>query len=257
MITFELWMRSQGLSQSSVDKYVGAINGRLTTWALKHKFIERPLGEIETPSEFAAVAKMIKGTDEYLGSNRTGHHMYGAALKKFAHYLDYVSTEASSDGPHGSLLAAIEATEALTPFSPQGQEDARERILREVVQRRGQPKFRNSLIAAYEGRCAITGCPVLPILEAAHITPYLGPATNSVSNGLLLRADVHTLWDLGLIAVAPTTYTICVSPSITDPTYRMLRGNSLFQPTNPGARPSIFALEQQWAFAYGAAGAHP
>ena len=64
---------------------------------------------------------------------------------------------------------------------------------------RAPHKFRDALIGAYAGRCAITGCSVLDILEAAHITPYLGPDTNHVTNGLLLRADLHTLFDTCLL----------------------------------------------------------
>jgi putative restriction endonuclease len=48
----------------------------------------------------------------------------------------------------------------------------------------------------------------------AHIMPYMGPATNDVQNGLLLRADVHTLFDLGLIAVEPDPLEVLVTPSV-------------------------------------------
>jgi hypothetical protein len=122
-------------------------------------------------------------------------------------------------------------------------------VLREIVQRRGQHKFRKSLIAAYDGHCAITGCSVSPLLEAAHITPYLGPETNAVTNGLLLRADIHTLWDLGLIAVDPKDRTVWVSAEITDATYQALTGASLRLPLDLTQWPSTAALEQQWNLA--------
>ena len=78
-------------------------------------------------------------------------------------------------------------------FDPSNIEDARKRISRMIAQRRGQSAFRNNLFDAYGGRCAITGCEVPDVLEAAHIFPYRGEDTNKVVNGLLLRADVHTL----------------------------------------------------------------
>ena len=53
----------------------------------------------------------------------------------------------------------------------------------------------------YEGKCAVTGCDVPDVLQAAHIFPYMGPETNHPSNGLL-RADIHTLFDLGLIELS-------------------------------------------------------
>jgi len=86
-------------------------------------------------------------------------------------------------------------------FDPNYAQDARKRQLREIAIRQGQPQFRRTLLRAYERRCAITSTDVADVLEAAHILPYLNEKRNHVSNGLLLRADVHTLFDLGLIAV--------------------------------------------------------
>jgi predicted restriction endonuclease len=71
--------------------------------------------------------------------------------------------------------------------------------MRLIVECQGQPAFWDALLQAYERQCAITGCTVLQILEAAHIMPYMGKPTNRVDNGLLLRSDLHTLFDLGLI----------------------------------------------------------
>jgi putative restriction endonuclease len=63
------------------------------------------------------------------------------------------------------------------PFDPSNIADARERISRTIAQRRGQKAFRDSLIAAYGGKCAITGCNVLDVLEAAHIYESHGQTT--------------------------------------------------------------------------------
>jgi len=81
--------------------------------------------------------------------------------------------------------------------------DERERVLRAIRVRRGQSKFRRSLIDLYQGKCAVSGCELVDLLEAAHISPYLGPEDNHPDNGLLLRADLHTLFDLGLMAIDP------------------------------------------------------
>jgi putative restriction endonuclease len=74
---------------------------------------------------------------------------------------------------------------------------------RAIAIRRGQSQFRQGLIEAYDGSCAISGSRTLAVLEAAHIDPYRGDHTNHTANGLLLRADVHTLFDLQLITVLP------------------------------------------------------
>ena len=76
--------------------------------------------------------------------------------------------------------------------------DAREKVLAQIVRRRGQREFRERLLVAYDRRCAITNCDVVDALEACHIVPYQGTATNNVSNGLLLRAGMFThfsIWD--------------------------------------------------------------
>lgn len=102
--------------------------------------------------------------------------------------------------------------------------DTRERTLAEIDIRRGQPKFRRELIRAYNARCAVTGSSTLQVLEAAHIFPYRGAYTNVVQNGLLLRSDVHTLFDLRLLTIAPEKggYTVRLSPEVNEPLYRSL-----------------------------------
>ena len=110
------------------------------------------------------------------------------------------------------------------PFDPANVEDARKRILRSIAQRRGQKAFRNNLIVAYDGRCAITGCSIRDVLEAAHIYPYRGPDTNKVANGLLLRADLHTLFDCGLLAVDTSTMTVIVAPQLRTSEYAAFQG---------------------------------
>ena len=67
----------------------------------------------------------------------------------------------------------------------------------------GQGAFRLSVIDAYEKRCAITGEKTLPVLEAAHIKPFSELGPNHVVNGLLLRSDMHKLFDDGYITITP------------------------------------------------------
>lgn len=129
-------------------------------------------------------------------------------------------------------------------FDPTSVIDARMRTTREIVQRQGQPAFRAKLIDAYSGHCAITGCDVLDVLEAAHIAPYKGTETNHVTNGLLLRSDVHTLFDIGLIAVDEDTMQIVVADHIKDSTYGQLHGKPLALPTLQAAHPNKTAIRQ-------------
>jgi putative restriction endonuclease len=103
-------------------------------------------------------------------------------------------------------------------FDPLNISDGREKILLEITKRRGQRRFRQSLLSEY-GRCNVTGCEVFEALEAAHIISYNGAVTNHIQNGLLLRSDVHTLFDLGLISIDPQTHKISVVPSLKSSIY--------------------------------------
>lgn|SRR5690242_8316464 len=116
--------------------------------------------------------------------------------------------------------------------------DARTWEMRSIALREGQPEFRASLLRAYGRRCAITGCAVEAILEAAHIRPYRegGVATSRTDNGLLLRADIHTLLDKGLIWISEDG---CVelSAALTGSEYEPLHRQKLRLPEDPAHHP--------------------
>jgi putative restriction endonuclease len=79
--------------------------------------------------------------------------------------------------------------------------------------RPGQQAFKLMVLGAYHGRCAVTGERIRPVLEAAHIRPVNEGGLNRVDNGLLLRSDVHTLFDAGYLGVDPKMR-LMVSPRL-------------------------------------------
>lgn len=101
--------------------------------------------------------------------------------------------------------------------------------------RDGQTVFRSIILAAY-GRCVITGCDVEPVLQAAHIIPYVDARSNIVSNGLCLRADIHALYDRNLIRIGADGV-ISVDASVGCPEYRRLNGRSIEAPIRDSDRP--------------------
>ena len=125
-------------------------------------------------------------------------------------------------------------------FNPQTIEDARKFLLRSVVQRRGQSRFRSQLLQAYNGKCAISQSDCAHVLEAAHIIPYLGEQTNHVKNGIILRSDLHTLFDLNLLTINED-YTVKVSDVISGD-YLKFNGIKLNLPDNQEDWPSQKAL---------------
>jgi hypothetical protein len=72
-----------------------------------------------------------------------------------------------------------------------------------VKDRPGQLAFKRRLMLAYGGRCCITGCDVAEALDAAHIDPFENESHDHPTNGLLLRKDLHALFDQNLLAVHP------------------------------------------------------
>lgn len=128
-------------------------------------------------------------------------------------------------------------------FDPKNVIDERKKALRTIVQRQGQPSFRKKLLHAYGGKCPVTGCDVEQALEAAHISPYMGPSTNSIQNGLPLRSDVHTLWDLGYIAINSDDMSVIVHPKLKSSEYGKLHGLKIALPQDLNDRPSKAALD--------------
>lgn len=141
-----------------------------------------------------------------------------------------------------SLAAArLKASKIEDDFSAHIQD----RLLQSILSRRGQPAFRAKLLAAYDNRCAISGSDVAETLEAAHIAAHATGGTMDVHNGILLRSDLHTLFDLGLIAIDTRSWTIVVSPKIAE---SGMAGDLINQPFRLPARktdhPSSVSLDE-------------
>lgn len=113
----------------------------------------------------------------------------------------------TESGDGAALWAAVEG-------SIQSVHIAREPAILETTQPRfgsgflarsrlGQGAFRVLVTDAYQRRCAVTGEKTLPVLEAAHIKPYAARGPHSVANGILLRSDLHKLFDLGYVTITP------------------------------------------------------
>lgn len=72
-----------------------------------------------------------------------------------------------------------------------------------VRQRLGQGGFQALVLTAYEKRCSITHHKIAPTLQAAHIKPVSKGGENRLDNGILLRSDVHTMFDRGYLGITP------------------------------------------------------
>jgi hypothetical protein len=168
---------------------------------------------------------------------------FGTVERFFRHRL--LNTEVG--GPILDMSGIIRLSEReqsqLHSFAPSSTKDGREKIIENITRRRGKPQLRKSLLVAYEYTCAITGCNALEALEAAYVIPYRGKYTHHTSNALLLRADIHTLFDLGKIAVDTRTMTVIVHDELQETSYRLLADRPLHYPKDETQRPSTEALD--------------
>ena len=132
----------------------------------------------------------------------------------------------------------------LGPATIAAQERARYGSPTLVTPRLGQGSFRVLVADAYQLRCAMTAERTLPALEAAHIHRYSKGGSHDLSNGLLLRSDLHKLFDRGYLTVDPQDKRIVVSPRIREEfqngrDYYAMHGRRLAQPVDSRAIPSM------------------
>ncbi|MGD0281434.1 MAG: HNH endonuclease [Dissulfurispiraceae bacterium] len=131
----------------------------------------------------------------------------------------------------------------LDDYQVVAEENARYGNEQVIRPRLGQGAFRVLVTDAYQRRCAMTGERTLPVLESAHIKPYARSGPHSINNGLLLRSDLHKLFDLGYITVTGDML-IKVSKRIKEEfkngrNYYALDGQSLISlPSEPVYRPA-------------------
>lgn len=118
------------------------------------------------------------------------------------------------------------------------EEDNRKIATIQRAVRSGQSRFRAQLMDAYDGKCACTGCGVAETLQAAHIIGYRGSRSNIVSNGLLLRADMHLLFDSSLITIDPDTYSFVPSKRLEGTDYEAYGGQMMRLPKSKALRPN-------------------
>lgn len=230
--TNSLWLFVTEDKTRDRTQYRDRLEGDLLMWQ----------GQLKGRRDSAIVSHRQNGDELLVFYRRSKREHPGAAFRyqgRFT-YLDHNS------GPPANfrlqrLNALLEELPADPPFDPENLEDGRQQILALVKRRQGQARFRRELLRAYGGACAISRCSVEPLLEAAHIYPWKGKETNHVSNGLLLRADLHTLFDLGLITIG-SDCKIRVAERLQKTDYGKLDGTSLASPKEADKRPSQKAL---------------
>jgi hypothetical protein len=151
----------------------------------------------------------------------------------------------------GSALAwanTLEAGEAWSPAPSKGIDEIAmpvETAGPAIRVRRGTVTLRNTLLRMYR-QCAISGACPKDLLEVAYISPYPDGDVHSPRNALLLRSDLHTLWDLNLIAVHPETFEVHLHDKLRSSYCEQFAGKKLTE-GNDGSRLDTAALLDRWS----------
>lgn len=216
-----IWLHEQekhgekGRGLSAVVQF-GAMNNERVAQIIDVVVFERPVGK----DLFAS----SNGDDEFLARVDSYRHtriwpinnsevsIFLAALRAKVHQIaDYESSD-----PDPSDEQNLEMIEEVTG-------------LRKMVLRRNQSAFRKTLLAQRPNCCAISATNEITVLEAAHIIPYSERFADrdSPENGLLLRSDIHKLFDAHLISINPETKVVEVAESVQSPDYVELKGKTI------------------------------
>jgi hypothetical protein len=137
---------------------------------------------------------------------------------------EVAATEGQMADHHRPFAGSGGGEDGAETFNPMSIEDARKRIDAQIVARQGGKRFRSGAITGFGGKCAISDCAVAAVLEAAHIVPFLGTQTNTYDNALLLRADLHTLFDRELLQIDHVTLTVQLEASLIGTPYETFVG---------------------------------
>jgi len=180
---------------------------------------------IPCPSDFKLNTVQGKGYDTESGA---GQELWGEIVERLHTFTP------SNFEPGSATVAAIDSKGFGKPQI--------------TLPRLGQGLFRILVTDIYERRCAITGERTMPVLDAAHIKPYAIVQRHEVPNGLLLRSDLHRLFEGGYLTVDPNNYNVVVSKRIKEEfengkEYYRLEGQPVRSPRESWAKPSAENLE--------------
>lgn len=145
------------------------------------------------------------------------------------------------------LRGAVErATDALAVEENLTPEESRKRIMALILERPFQGRFRKLLMRTYRSRCAISECDCPEVLQAAHILAVSDGGNDRASNGLLLRADLHRLFDLKKLTIHPKERTVIISPDLKGTMYEQYAAKPLLAPSKASHAPTVDSLKKHF-----------
>jgi hypothetical protein len=162
-------------------------------------------------------------------------------LVAFLPFLDW--DEEARIVPAANYVAP--STEELVQVEEAAADNLNDRIEVNLRRRRGQNKLRENLFVVYGAACCLSGCQIRAMLHAAHLIPHAESGVNLTTNALLLRADLHDLFDSHLLGIHPSSLVVHLHPEIDDDYYQAFSGQSIKSRVD-NKSPDYNALEKRW-----------
>lgn len=189
---------------------------------------------------FYAVVGMLQPSRTFFVKYRHRLHSLKAIVTFAARRID--PNFRSNDFNSASGARRLEQLGFDVEHNLNGADEKREKMWVEVLSRPEQIEFRSKLIDLY-GQCPLTDCSTLRALEAAHVQPVADGGRDTQSNGILLRADLHKLFDADLLAVSPVDGSIHLAVSCRADYEKALEGRR-FEERNGG--PTLDDFRNRW-----------
>ncbi len=159
----------------------------------------------------------------------------------------FESSKKSIDIGNESPISDTDASISFDELNLESIAKANESRYTSIRRRQGNVELRSVLLEAYHSQCALTGCDALEVLDAVYLVLDQEANDTKASSGLLLRTDIHLLFERYLLSIDPSSYEIVLSPNVSNSEYGYLEGNSLGLPDNEDDYPSSSALEKHFS----------
>jgi hypothetical protein len=233
--TFNIFVRSIGPDSIMLTKTsknydrlpaMEHYNGQVSTFSLNPPWIEKAIVSINTAG----------GKGHWKTINGNKKHIALSIVELHPRLILHDDNVFSKEKLNGVTLI-------LDSFVPESVVDDRIQVEITDYKRVGQGKFRDELMELYENKCAITDEHTSSVLQAAHICPYIGSKSNHPQNGIILRSDIHLLFDNHQLTIDAEEYTVQISSDLWDTRYSALTGKRIHLSSDTRYRPSKKALK--------------
>ncbi|HEY9764322.1 MAG TPA: pentapeptide repeat-containing protein [Trichocoleus sp.] len=178
------------------------------------------------------------------GDSARAKNSTNVSQSKFTSAENLNSTQESVRiSPKGGASIPHSASQASQNRLRQAQGNQVVQSIQSVLKRRVQYSLQQKLLEVYNYQCAITQCPIRPLLETTLITGSGKVLLDHPSNGLVLRSDLKTLYDLHLLAIHPDNLTVLLSPTLLKTDYAALKGRKISVPVQQSCKPNPGCLK--------------